>query len=343
MDEIGRRLLIIQTAFVGDVVLATPLMQAAKHRLGMERVGVIVRSYTASLLDHHPAVDEIIVYDKNGNDRGIRGLFRMARLLKSSRFDIALIPHRSLRSALLARMAGIPVRVGFESSAGRWLFTQTAPYRKVHEVERNLDLLKPWNVETGELAPSLYPDETDHAVVDHFLEQHGAVSGQTLYGFAPGSLWPTKRWLPERFAEALRSIEETGNARVVLFGGSDDTPLCQTIAEASVKNAILAAGRLTLLQSAALAARCVAVVSNDSGMGHIAAAMGTPVVSLFGPTVTDFGFAPYGSMHRVVERPLSCRPCSRHGGARCPISTHACMREITTETVMRALRESVES
>lgn len=326
-------LLLIQTAFLGDVVLITPLAQAAHERLDA-RVTVVARPSATDLLRGHPAVDEVVAYDKYGAARGVRGLITLARRFRASRFDAALIPHRSVRSALLVRWAGIPVRAGFETSAGRFLFTHRIPYRAVHEVERNMDLLGPWIKPPSGYVPSLYPDDADRAEADTLLAQHAVTPSDMLAGIAPGSVWETKRWLPDRFAQTARRMARETGVRVVLFGGPEETALCQSIARQAGDVVIVAAGRLAPLQSAALVARCTVLVSNDTGMAHIAAAMRTPVIGLFGPTVPAFGFGPYGDGHRIVEQPLPCRPCSRHGGRACPIGTHACMTEITVDRVM---------
>ncbi len=169
------------------------------------------------------------------------------------------------------------------------------------------------------------------------MRESGISPSKPLFGVSPGSVWATKRWLPGRYAELIRRLAEKYGYRSVLFGSSGDRPLCDEIAAESGVDPLNAAGALTLLQSAALAARCTAVVSNDTGMSHVAAAMDTPVVAVFGPTVPAFGFVPHGPGHQVVEIPLDCRPCSSHGGNRCPIGTHDCMRGIAVERVIEAV------
>lgn len=319
---------------MGDLVLSTPLFEAARTRLDAGRVGVVVRPETANLLRNNPHVDDIFVYDKHGAQKGALELLRLARRLRGADHDAALIPHRSLRSALLGFLAGIPVRVGFDRSAGRMFLTDRVPYQPVHEVDRNLSLLASWEGDTDGIRPALYPDGADRMRVDALMRQSDVAPSEPLCGISPGSVWATKRWLPDRYAALIRRLDREYGYRSVLFGSSGDRPLCAEIAAESGVDPLNAAGALTLLQSAALAARCSAVVSNDTGMGHVAAAMDTPVVALFGPTVSAFGFVPHGPGHRVVETPLDCRPCSSHGGNRCPIGTHDCMRGITVEQVI---------
>jgi len=336
-------LLIIQTAFIGDVVLATPLLQAAREQLGATYVAAVVRPDAGGLLHHHPAVDEIIPFDKKGSDRGLKGLIRLRGRLRAKHFEVALIPHRSLRSALLARLSRIPVRIGFDTSAGRWLLTHRVPYQTIHEVERNLGLLSPLTSAPLSSKPKLYPDDTDYAAADDLLKRHDVRPDETLFGISPGSVWATKRWLPDRFAESAKRLTDEHTGRVVLFGGADDEALCRHIAEQSGVSPINAAGPLSLLQSAALASRCAVMISNDTGMAHIAAAMDTPVIALFGPTVASLGFTPYGDRHQIIEQFLSCRPCGTHGGPQCPIATHACMQEITVNIVMKTISTMIHT
>ena len=331
------RILVIQTAFVGDLVLSTPLFEAARTRLGADRVGAVVRPETANLLRNNPHIDDIVIYDKKGGQKGPLALLRLARGLRGAAFDTALIPHRSFRSALLGFLAGVPVRVGFDRSAGKLLLTDRVPYRSTPEVERNLSLLGSRGVDTAGMHPALYPDDEDRNRVDTLMRESAVAPSEDICGVSPGSVWATKRWLPGRYAELIRRLAEEFGYRSVLFGGSDDRSLCAEIAAESGVDPLNAAGQLTLLQSAALAARCSALVSNDTGMGHVAAAMNIPVVAVFGPTVPAFGFVPHGQGHQVVETSLDCRPCSPHGGDRCPIGSHDCMRGITVERVIEAV------
>lgn len=335
------RILIIQTAFIGDVVLVTPLIQAAKEYFETAHTTVVVRPSTTGLLQNNPYVDDIVSYDKNNTQRGVRNLLGFAGRLRHLNFDLALIPHRSMRSALMAWLARIPFRVGFDTSAGKRLLSRKVPYRSVHEVERNLDLLTPWAVDTTDYRPSLFPDAEDQAFSKDFFGKHHIEVNRPIIGINPGSIWATKRWLPEYFADVARYAEQEMNAQVVLFGGPDDVTLAHDISERAGGSPVIAAGEATLLQSAALVARCTALVSNDSAMAHMAAAMDTPVLDIFGPTVPDFGFTPYGEGHQIIEHALPCRPCGKHGHTRCPIGTHACMTNITVEQVVERLNTVV--
>jgi heptosyltransferase-2 len=339
-----KRHLIIQTAFIGDAVLTLPLVQVLKKVDVDASVDVLVIPRTAELFSTHPAVDRVLVFDKRGMDSGLAGLRRLVHLIAQRKYDIALIPHRSMRSALLAWSGRIPSRFGFDRSAGWLLMTQTIRYEpSLHEVERNLSLLRPLGIHWAEKElPSLFPTAADVQKVDQFLESSGLTKASALIGIAPGSVWKTKRWPRERFTEVVRNIVNDGLS-AVLIGGKEDEQLCQEIKFGIVSNRVaISAGRLSVLQSAELIRRCRVLVSNDSAPMHLAVAMRTPVLAIFGATIPEFGFAPYGNHSVILEtKGLSCRPCSVHGSQRCPIKTFDCMVNISTEVVFNRVREMV--
>lgn len=333
----GRRVLLIQSAFLGDTLLTLPLARDIKARLPGCRLSVLTLPATAELFKSE-WVDEVLVDDKRGADRGLSGTLRLARRLRG-RFDLAIIPHRSLRSALLAWLAGVPRRVGFSSSAGRFLLTDAVPFTwLMHDLERNLALLKA-------LAPDLSvrpdesvylaPDAASAAAMGRRLREAGVEEGRPVVGVHPGSAWPTKRWPAERFAELCRRLEGEG-ARAVLVGGKADQELCAGIAARS--GALDWSGRTTLVELKALMPRLSLFVTNDSGPMHLAAGCGVPTLALFGPTTRELGFFPYGPGHRVLEADLECRPCGLHGGRECPRGHFLCMELLTTERVWSEAR-----
>ncbi|HUI10464.1 MAG TPA: lipopolysaccharide heptosyltransferase II [Bacteroidota bacterium] len=332
-----RSILVVQTAFVGDVILTLPLMQALHERFPGAPVTAVTVPSAVDVVASHPAVARVLPYDKRGIDRGIAGLARMAARLRAARFDVALIPHRSLRSALLAALARIPVRIGFDRSAGRLLLTQSVHYAGGdHEILRNLALAAPMGLAPGGMPlPVLHPGEADLRSVDAFLRQLPGGIDRPRIAVAPGSVWATKRWPEENYAALIRLILER-EMPVVLVGGPGDRELCARLARAAGSPLLAdASGRFSLTGSAALIARCRALVANDSAPVHMAVAVGVPVIALFGPTVPAFGFAPAGPRDIVVDAGhIDCRPCSIHGGNRCPTGTFDCMRRIAVARVL---------
>lgn len=338
----AKNVVVIQTAFLGDTALTLPLARQAKAALPGARVTVATLPAMAELFRGAEGVDEVIVDDKRGAHSGLRGLRALAAALAARRFDLAIIPHRSLRSALLAWLAGIPRRVGFTSSAGRWLLTDLVPFTwLMHDLERNLTLLKPLGG-AGAVGGSVYlsADPASKASVDARLREAGVPDGAVVVGVHPGSAWPTKRWLPERFAELCRRFEARGE-RVVLVGGPTDKALCAAVAQES--GALDWSGRTSLGEVKALMTRLSLFVTNDSGPMHLATGSGVPTLALFGPTTRELGFFPYGDGHRVLETDLACRPCGLHGARECPEGHFLCMRLITTEQAWAAARSMLEA
>lgn len=333
-------ILVIQTAFIGDVILTTPLLQRTKEIFSDASIDVLVRSTTAELLSGNPHIRNIISYEKRGREKGLINLLRLSKRLCHSRYDAALLPHRSFRSALLAFLAGIPSRIGFDVSPGFFLYTHTVRYRRdLHESARNLQLISHFSSTPCDPTPQIYTDHIVEQKVQEFLQWHRLSGAPALVGMAPGSVWATKRWIPEGFAAVADKLIAERGAGVILFGGSEDQALCAHIASAMDHDPVVSAGALTLRESAALIAKCRVFLSNDTGIMHLAAAMRVPVVALFGATVPSFGFSPVGKGHTIIEKELSCRPCGSHGGRRCKEETFACMKTIHPDEVYEALRQ----
>ena len=328
--------LVIQTAFLGDVVLTTPLLEALATRHGP--VDIVTTPAAASLVETHPAVRRVIPYDKRGADRGLPGLLRLVRTLRAGRYDVAYLPHRSLRSAALAWLAGIHKRVGFEDG-WRSLYTERhSRPTQGHEIDRLLAL---GGIAASPRArPSVHITVADRAATEEFLRAHGI--HEPFVALAPGSIWGSKRWpyyreLAERLAE---------RASIVTVGGPEDAGLGAEVVQVveaggGAWRAANACGVLTLRQSAELIRRAAVLVTNDSAPLHLAQAVETPTVAIFGSTVPAFGFGPRGPRDVVVELAgLPCRPCSAHGPPVCPLGHHRCMRSLTVEDVFHAIEET---
>lgn len=328
-----RDVLIIQTAFAGDLILTTPLISETKRCIPEARIDVLCIPSTADLLLQHPAVHDRIVYDKRQRKPG---LLAVMNILRSKNYALCFSPHRSLRSALLARSSGAPVRIAFDTSAASFLYTSTAEYRQdLHEIRRNLSLLENAGYHPDmNTAPRLYPSGEDTAAARALLPDHSA----PIVCIAPGSVWATKRWTEEGFAEITSHFSRTYT--VVLVGGKADRDLCDRIITRAGVAAVNAAGALSLLGSAAMIGKSDVLISNDSAPVHMASGVDTPVVEIFGATVPGFGFTPFNVSHRIVQREgLDCKPCGIHGGEQCPIKTFACMKELSAGEVITAAEE----
>jgi heptosyltransferase II len=323
--------LVIQTSFLGDMVLTTPLLAFLAES---GPVDVVATPPAATLLANHPAVRRVIPYDKRGSERGTLGFVRLAMRLRGERYQAAYLAQGSVRSGALAMVAGIPKRVGFDSSAGRTFYTHRLPYMEDdHHTRRLLSLAGGADAATGErLRPRLYPGQVERAAVDGLLE--GVGPSTTLFALAPGSIWATKRW--PRFVELAADLSRRGT--IVTIGSAGDRDLAAAIDSAVDGRAIDATGKLTLLASAELIGRSRVLVTNDSAPQHLASAMNTPTVAIFGPTVPAFGFGPLAHQSTVIGLDtLACRPCDRHGPVSCPLGHWKCMRDIAVPSVVEAV------
>lgn len=327
--------LVIQTSFLGDMILTTPLIA---HLAKGGPVDVVATRGAAGLLANNPDVREVVVYDKRRADRGVTGFVKLARRLRAQNYDCAFLAQGSMRSAALALSAGIPRRVGFDTSAGARLYTTRLPYRDDWHHAARLFALGAGSPSAEppppeELRPRLYPGEAERRAVDALLGDAGASTA--LVALAPGSVWATKRW---PYYAALAGLLAARGARIVVVGGAEDRQLAAEIAAAAGRSTVDATGKLSLLASAELIGRSAAIVTNDSAPQHLASAMAIPTVTVFGPTVPDFGFGPLAPHRATVgHESLDCRPCDRHGPQRCPLGHWKCMRELTPAGVLEAV------
>jgi heptosyltransferase-2 len=326
--------LVVQTSFLGDMVLTTPLIAYLAER---GPVDVLTTPAAGALLANDPTVRRVILYDKRGADRGVGGFRRVAAGLRQTRYSSAYMAQGSVRSGALAAAAGIRDRVGFSTSAGRMFYTTRIPaVENVHHAARLLALGLRDAMRTltpAQIRPRLHPGPREHAQVEKLLSANAP--GTPLIALAPGSVWATKRW--PYYPELARQL--SAGAQIVIVGGESDQELAQAIVRATGGAAIDATGRLSLLASADLIGRCALLVTNDSAPQHLASAMNTPTVAVFGPTVPDFGFGPLAEQSVVAGLDsLPCRPCDRHGPQRCPLGHWRCMREITPDMVAELAR-----
>ncbi len=313
--------LVVQTAFLGDVVLTTGLIEVLAERFGP--VDIVVTPGAIPLVDSLPSVRSVFSYDKHHRDRGVAAGWRLAQHLAARRYARAYLPHRSLRSAAIVWAARVPERTGFAGAVGQWLYTRRVERRaELHEADRLLALADLG----GPARIHLEITEDDRAQAYAWLASRGI--GDGFVAMAPGSIWGTKRW--GGFADLVRLLP----GHVVVIGGPDDREAAGALVDAAPERVFDASGTIPIRVSAALLERARVLVTNDSAPLHLASATDTPTVAVFGPTVPGFGFGPRAGRAAIVERTdLTCRPCSPHGPARCPLGHHRCMREIPATAV----------
>ncbi len=332
-----KRILIIQTAFIGDVILITPLIRATKELYPQARIDALVVPGAAKLLKNNPYLNEVLTYSKR--DKALLSMRYMISTLKAREYDLAISPHSSGRTHLLMYLARIPQRIGFDRGTMPFLLTAKTPHPKgIHKAKKNLALLKLLTEQEFDQQTELFPSAEDKSKVDELLLP---LQSQKLIAMAPGSVWATKCWPVEHYAELAKALSDKGGYGIILIGGKEDKPKCDIIRQSCPK-ALNLAGETNLLESAAAIANCQLMICNDSGALHIANAMQTRVIAFFGPTVQSIGYFPFGPQDKVFETDLDCRPCSSHGPQKCPLKHHNCMKLLKPEAVLNYILEYIK-
>ena len=341
MDEF-KNILVVQTAFPGDIVLTTPLFKALKKRFPESRLSVVTTPQGCELLRDLKEIDSLISYDKKGKDSGELRFFGLIRRLRKEGFDLCISPHRSFRTALMVYGSGACERIGYSDAFLSAVYTRKV-FRDsgLHEVERVLSLLDPLGTESGRLdkMPYLEISADTWGKTKKIFDEAGISPNDIVIGIAPGSVWGTKRWTPEGYASLIERLIERYDARVLLLGSPSERDAGDKIIALTRQRPVDLIGKTTLRDLVAVIDRCSLLIGNDSAPGHIASARMVPVVSIFGPTVRSFGYYPYGKDVVIVEKELPCRPCHHHGPDKCPEGHFRCMRDITVDDVMKGVEK----
>ena len=340
-----QRILVRASNWVGDAVMSIPALEALRARFPRAEIVLLSKPWVSELYWHLPAVNRQIIYKPNSEHRGPWGFTRLIRELRAERFDAALLFPNSFHSAFTAWRARIPLRIGYARDGRSFMLHDAieppTPAAYGHQVYYYLQLLfragliaKPSPVQ--EIRLRLTEAEGHWAAKK--VEALGLNGPRFLVGFAPGAAFgPAKRWMPERFAGLADRLIGALNADVLIFGSAAERPLAEEIASAMKHTPVIAAGETSLRQLLALMARCQLMVTNDSGPMHLAAALGVPLVAIFGST-DERATGPVGMRVRIVNRGVECSPCGRRV---CPIDFR-CMHDISVEEVFRATLELVK-
>ncbi len=334
------KILIIHTAFIGDIVLSTPLIKRIKEVYPESKITYVTTPVGASILRNNEDITEIIEYDKRGAHSGFKGLIALGRRLRYENFNLVLTPHRYLRSSILSWLTRSPKRIGYDTASGAILFTDKVKYDKEkHEVEKLLSFMGEIPKNSRENYPiELYPSKKDTEIINRIWEENG-LENEDVVAIAPGSKWFTKKWPLEYFNKVIDLLIEN-NKKVIVIGGKDEMFLNVHTS----KGVIDLRGETTLLELAEVLRRVRVVLTNDSSPIHIASAFkNTRIIALFGPTVKEFGFFPWSENSEVLEiEGLPCRPCGIHGGNKCPKGHFKCMLEIKPEKVFDKILQALK-
>jgi len=315
------RILVIQTAFLGDVILASVVWENLHRKYPLAQIDVVVKKGNESLLNAHPFIKEVFIFDKQHKFKNLLGL---GKTLREKKYDLIINLQRFASSGLLTLLAGGKESRGFKKNPLSIFYSKRFAHElkaNWHEVDRNLQLIADL-IDTPIRRPQLYPSHFDRDKVK-------ALQNNTYYCLAPTSVWFTKQAPKKTWLDLMSKLGKP-NQRIYLLGAPSDVPyLDQLQKEATDQNVVNLAGKLTLLQSAALMAGAQHNYVNDSGPLHLASATNAPVSAFFCSTVPEFGFGPLSNDSQIIEvANLDCRPCGLHGHKSCPKGHFSCGNDL---------------
>lgn len=326
------KILIIQTASIGDVILATPLVEELHTLYPEARIDFLLKKGIEGVFDQHPFINCILIWDKS--KKKYQHLASLLAAIRKTKYDLVVNCQRFASSGFITAFSGSKVTSGFTKNPLSFLFSKRYAHHitngNIHETQRNLGLIKFLNPEPKPVM-RLYPTPSDFT---HTL----GYKNRNYICIAPASLWFTKQYPDYKWVDFVKAIP---NDLVVYFLGSkSDSALCnRIIAESQSVNCINLSGKLSFLESAALMRDAQMNYVNDSAPLHIASSVNAPVCAVFCSTVTTFGFGPLSSHAKVVETSLNldCRPCGLHGYKSCPKKHFACATSIQTQQLLNSL------
>jgi heptosyltransferase-2 len=342
MDKIRpKNILIRATNWIGDAVLTTPAIAAIGQAFPEAKVTVLAKPAIAELFLKNPFIHEIMVYQNRSRHKGILGKLRLILDLREKKFDLAILLQNAFEAALLAFLAGISQRYGYATDGRGWLLTHPVPLNKEtkekHQLNYYLDLLQPLGITASHKKLVLVVTSDEEMASSDRLKQHHIQKSDLIIGINPGSTYGTaKRWAPERFAELAERLMTEQGAKVLIFGGREETELVKEIYDRMKQKPIQFAGQTSIRQLMALIKQCRIFITNDTGPMHIANAVGIPVVAIFGST-NPKTTSPAQPGYRLVRKGVSCSPCLLRT---CPID-HRCMDWITVDEVYRAAKQAM--
>jgi heptosyltransferase II len=329
----AKNILIRGTNWIGDAVMTLPAVAAVRNTFPDARISILVKPWVAEVFHLCKDVDEVIPFRSPGIHSGIAGKLRLVGELKTMGFDTAILLQNAIEPAIIARLAGIPVRAGYNSDGRGLLLThsvrRTEAVKRVHQIEYYMEMVKCLGCRSKESNVHLEPGKEYEALSERLLSEHGIGSGTFLIGLAPGAAYgPAKRWFPERFAAVADRLIDGLSARAVLFGSHEDRKCADLVEENARHPMINVAGKTNLREAMAIIARCNLFISNDSGLMHVAGALNIPTIAIFGST-NPITTSPVGDNSTVIHRGASCSPCLKKT---CP-TDFRCMDTISVEEV----------
>jgi heptosyltransferase II len=335
------KILVIQTAFLGDAILTLPMIQKLDEMFPMSEIDVLCIPSTKEIFSASPYLNEILVIDKKGKEKSVFALFNFAGELQERKYTRIYSPHRSLRSSLIVMQTGVKETTGFDNSSFKHIYRNLVVYKSYHhEVQRNFDLIGyKYEGDEWRVLPEVKIPAASKEKVELFINKN-ELDG-TFYTVAPGSVWETKKYPEDYFVEVISFLRSTGYP-VILTGGKKEKELCERISARFENNVYSSAGKLSITETIFLLSKSMLLVSNDSAPVHMGMCADIPVLDLYCSTVPDFGFYPYNYKSSYLSySELSCKPCGIHGYRECPLVHFDCAKKLYPSEVISKLKEMI--
>ncbi len=337
-----KRILIIRTDRIGDVVLSLPAVRAVRKAFPGAYVAAMVSPATKDIVKGNPDINEIIIYDKKGKHRNFFKTLVFSLWLKKKKFDIALILHTTARVNLITCLARIPKRAGYTRGKMDFLLTDrlydVKRLGEKHEAEYSLDLLRSVGIKAKMSQPVVYINEMDEANAERLLKENGLREREKFIAVHPGASCISKRWPEENFALIADALSEELGVRIVLLSDEEESPTGEKVRSSMKKEPVFLCGKTSLGETAALLKKSMLFISNDSGPVHIACAVGTPTISIFGRNQRGLSperWGPLGKNSAYLHKKVGCSECRAHNCKK----GFMCLKEITPEEVIDKVRE----
>lgn len=337
-------ILVIQTAFLGDLLLSIPLLKRIRFNYPKSKIKLICRRGYGHFFKKVGLCDDFFEVTKDK-----AGLSDFLEQNQKTTFDMIIAPHKSVRTHFFIRRLKSPLKIGFKNFWNCLFFDQRIDFNKNWpDAIRQISLLKNQDLQLKENLESISQDICPFATVPDFfnmvltidesdkknvIEKYQLKIGRVI-GISPGSVWNTKRWTEIGFIDVINHFLKL-NYQVVILGSSDEVDVCKKIFQKfSQSDVVNLAGKTDIFELAAIVSSLNLIFTNDNGSMHMASAMGTPNVAIFGPTTLDLGYQPWSKLAKVVQIDLDCRPCGKHGSQVCPLGTHDCMKKLESRLVI---------
>lgn len=335
-----KRLLIRSTNWIGDAVMTTPAVRAIRKRFPNTHVSLLAKPWVVPVFKDSEHIDRLLTYDDEGRHKGIFGKFRLARDLKKYHFDAAILLQNAFEAALITFLAGIPIRIGYDTDVRQLLLTHavscTNEIKKKHQTDYYLNVIRGIGMEEDNRELYLKLNQRDRFRAEKILiEQHLSLDDK-IVGINPGATYgPAKQWPHDRYARLADKIQVFTGGRIIIFGGPNDRKIGKKILQGMRRRPIDLSGKTSLGEAMALIERCDLFITNDSGLMHVAAALDVPLIAVFGST-NSITTGPLSQNSRIVQVPLECSPCLR---PECPKGHLDCMDQISVEMVFKVVKE----